>query len=386
MNPSNRKQGSYKSSMSEKTAPYTQAVQAVQQVIAAVRQKKAVQKHEAVEKTTGAPAPMIEVIIDETFYLLHEGALYSGMGEEAVSAAFAASLAAASEMWPRLWVWPQDEADVRILYQHYSDKEETVLGADFSLIFVDHEEGATVYRVIVAQAKRLTAAAPKTVNIRRKAFSQKKQETREDGGSDDRGDVPAASGENETGGWEDAATMRLESALADGAPEEADLAHEAENYQLSRLLNLQKQVRPKAYTEFVYVMWPAKPKNQEVNTVLFEKLAVVATYFNKEGKKKHSQNQGVKTSKERYPVSFPLEKQQSFRDFLLNYKKITSISEIELTSILPAIREESTATILLNASGQPLSLALVKELHIDAKPPYKPATGNTKSHAPIAGS
>jgi len=390
MNPLNRSAGPYESATATKTAPYTLAVEAVERVIAAVRQGedvrqgKDVRQNKAVEKTTDAPASMIAVIIDETFNLLHKGALYSGMGEEAVSAAFAASFAAASEMWPRLWVWPWDGADERILYQHYSDKEETVLGADFSLIFVDLKDGVPVYRVIVAQAKRLTAAAPTTVSIWRKAFSQKKQEARADGGSDNRGDAAAPSGEGDTGEWEDAATERLERALADEEPEEADLTREAENYQLSRLLNLRKQVLATAYAEFVYVMWPAKPKNREINTVLYEKLATVAKHFKKYDLKKTLQRESVEKSKKRYPVSFPLNGTQSFRDFLLNYKDIDSISEEDLISILPAIREESTATILLNASGRALSDQLSNELHIAAKPPYEPATGTANNHAPKA--
>ncbi|MYM92363.1 hypothetical protein [Duganella vulcania] len=374
MKPSSRKVGSYKSTTASETAPYTQAVQAVQQVIA-----EAVRQDDAVEKATGAPASMIEMIIEETFYLLHEGALYSGMGEEAVSASFAASLAAASQMWPRLWVWPRDGADERVLYQHYSDKEETVLGADFSLIFVDLEHGIPVYRVIVVQAKRLTAQDPTTVNIWRKAFAKKKQESRENRDSDDRGDAAARGGEDETGDWEDAATERLARALADDKPMEADLKREAENYQLTRLLNLRKQVLSTAHAEFVYVVWPAKPNKGEVKTVLFEELTTIAEQFKEEGQKTLRTKENEETGKKRYPVSFRLDGDQSFRDFLLKYTKINSISEAELISILPAIREESTATILLNASGRALSKELEKELRIADKPPYKPSTRNANS-------
>lgn len=361
--------------------PYEKAKTAVENVIEAARPDNGSETDNGSEKMddggtpAGPPAAMIDLIIDETFSLLHQGALYSGMGEEAVTAAFASCLASASELWRRVWIWSRHHANEQILYQHYSDKEETVLGADFSLIFVDSDEGELVYRVIVAQAKRLTAAQPRTVNIWRKAFSKKTLDAPEKGTVEIQQDAAAPASDDNESPWEDAATARLKRAFGDAPPEEADLLREAENYQLTRLLNLRKQVLLSGHAEFLYVMWPAPGNADAVNPILYELLTEAANSIKAGLETRPGAGGAAHQEKERYPTSFPLEKEQDFRDFLLNYKSITPMSEECLLAALPHIKEESTATILVNATSLQLSRKLVAELKVAAKPDYQPASG-----------
>lgn len=370
--------------MSVKTpTPYDTAKAAIENVIAAARPDNGRAADNDTETTddcgtpTGPPAAMIDLIIDETFFLLHQGALYSGMGEEAVTAAFASCLASAGEIWRRVWIWSRHNADEQILYQHYSDKEETVLGADFSLIFVDSNEGKPVYRVIVAQAKRLTAARPRMVNIRRKAFSKKTPNVPEKDAVDTQQDAPTLACEETESPWEDAATARLKQAFGKALPDDGDLLREAENYQLTRLLNLRKQVLQFGHAEFLYVMWPAPGNADAVNPILYEFLTEAAKSIAAGLETKPSAGGAAHQKKERYPTSFPLETEQNFRDFLLGYENIKSISEEGLLAALPHIKEESTATILVNASGLQLSSELVAEMQIPVKPDYQPASKRT---------
>ena len=325
---------------SDKT-PYEKAVSSVEQVSLEARSLHGI-----------GPAPIVRLIIEEAFALLQQGALYSGMGEEAVTAAFASALAAAAEAWRRHWIWSGGTGQDRILWNHYSRSSETVLGADFSIVLADlsPDNSQLDFRLIVAQAKRHTANDPKRVHVERKAFS-------------------TADGKEVQKMWEKVADERLGKALGDGqAPREylseSDMGPGAPNWQLTRLLGLQ-QVLKDTGADFVYVVWPATPKKSgdSFNPVYYEKLDIVCEQV----------RENPKSPTERYLQSFSLDTTLHFRDYLLNYKQLAAISEGQLKDVLKTIQAQSAATIVINASGEKLSKELTELLKATEVPRYEPS-------------
>lgn len=330
--------GSVTTSPSDETVPYEKAVKAVDDMRSTMRSLHAEE----------APAPISTLIIEETFSLLHHGALYSGMGEEALTAAFASALAAAGVMWRRQWVWHTEIGVESFLWNQYSKSSETVLGADFSLIFADlNKDGdATEYRLIVAQAKRHTASDPQRLHVQRKGFST----------AGDRKAPP---------GWQADADARLRKALVYEELDEQEIEPGTPNWQLSRLLSLHQRMKAVDIpASFVYVIWPASPDNDgNINPVLYEQLHVVSD----EIQKNFAENGKLLQS-------FEIDENKHFREYLLNYRNIDAMSETQLLDVLETIKAKSAATILINASGKPLSPNLKSRLGTSGIPPYVPAT------------
>ena len=246
--------GQYKSTKKEEITPYADAVSEIETVCL-----------QAQAQGGPAPATLGQLIIEEAFAILHRTALYSGMGEEDTSASFAASLTAACLLWHRQWIWPDNKQIAEVLWTHYNDKSETVLGADFSLVLVDlyPETKCKRFRMVIAQAKKHKAKDPERLNVTRKAVSTSQ-------------DNPLPPN------WEASANVNLGKALAG-----AVLPKDSLNWQFSRLTSLANQldgvtldgVNKIQQPSIVYVVWPATPTKPEdqPNPVLYEELSTVST-------------------------------------------------------------------------------------------------------------
>lgn len=319
------------------TNPYKIAVAQVENLRKQAQQCAATQK-------VASPGPIGKLVIEETFSLLHQGPMYSGMGEEDISASFVASMFAACVMWRRHWIWAEDLQSESILWSHYSKKSETVLGADFSLILVDMEDGTQCFRMVVVQAKKHTANDPKRLHVERKAFSTVK-------------------GEEAPLHWETTANKHLDTALTGQALKEEDVKANEPNWQLTRLLALKQRLDP--VVSCVYVIWPNTSENKggPYNPVLYQDLSIVSAEI-----AAHKAKHGTLLQ------SFALDLSKCFRKYLLNYQDIGSMSETNLIAALQIAKAESAATMLINISGNPLSVALKSEFKPAAPTAYAAAT------------
>lgn len=301
------------------TTPYNDALDAVRDFHA-----------EKVKES--APYTLSKLIVEEAFSILHSTALYSGMGEEAITVYFSAALATAEVIWRRNWIWEAESEGGQIIWSHYSDKTETLLGADFSLVLVDfdQETGGLQYRMIIAQAKKLKALNPRRVDVKRKAFSTSK-------------DNP------EPKDWEVRANEDLRSALKGEVI--ADASVEAPNWQFTRLKALEKRLEKEKFSlpSIIYVIWPETPTKDgdQLNPVFYEELSVVSNAISDLWKEKKC-----------YTQSFDLDKNKIFRDYLLNSHEIASMTKDELMSALEIVQADCAATILINSSGKQLDAEL----------------------------
>jgi hypothetical protein len=134
-----------------KTAPYLQARQALADAVDAARTGKA------------APASRATVVLEEAFAILHDSMFGNGLDEEALTAAFMTSLAAASRMWADCWLWPTAEPG-ELCWIHYNKTSEAKVGADFALLIAAPgaiDSQAPAFRLVVVQAKRQDKAINK---------------------------------------------------------------------------------------------------------------------------------------------------------------------------------------------------------------------------------
>ncbi|KQV61417.1 hypothetical protein [Duganella sp. Root336D2] len=299
-----------------------------------------------------APCAIGQLIIEEAFAMLHASSLYSGLGEEGVTATFAASLASAAVLWRRHWIWKEPPTDYQLVWTHFNDKSETVIGADFCMVIIDAPSGGTRYRVIVVQAKRLDALEPERLNVKRKAFSKSRSKDAEED-------------------WKAKADCNLRAALSSKSFENQ---LETPNWQLTRLIALMKKFdgdenRP----SILYVAWPAMPTEARPkdNPILYEELDTVLKEIGNEKDSDGSLRQ-----------SFALDHGKIFRDYLLNNSDDQGISEGKLKEVVEKVKEGCTATIMINASGKELTneaAAIFKQVPL---PEYLPAKAQSPKKIP----
>lgn len=341
--------GKTEASKKGQSTPYDKAVAACKNVLSDSLQFE------------NAPCSIGKLIIEEAFYILHTGALYSGMGEENLSACFVNSLVSAEILWRRQWIW-SSELPEKIIWAHYPDRTETFVGADFSLTRVDKDPntGKSRFRMIIAQAKKLTAKTPKLIDVKRKAFSTLNQGSK----SPD---------------WRALANENLQSAF--------DVEFEATryevtypNWQISRLLYLRDRFKENQIPapSMIYVAWPATPTNATgpFKPVLYEKLDQVS-----EQVKMKKQAGGS------YVQSFAVDERKLFRNYLLDFDEATSMSEVEFIKAVDLAKIECSALILLNDSGHDLSPELTAILNrlAPTPPPYSPSAPAASVTSPTFG-